>query len=147
MVVALYANSIIKGIIDTTVLNESAAYSSITESFANINQYTVQRGFILFFGLMIVGLLVSGFLIRVHPAFLFIYIIFLGLSIFVAVYLSNTYEIIVSNAQFAEIADNYAMITFVMRHAIKILIGVGALSMIIIFGKVGGGGSQSSDFG
>ena len=31
MVVALYANSKIKQVIDTTVLNQSAAYSSINE--------------------------------------------------------------------------------------------------------------------
>jgi len=144
MVVALYANSKIKDIIDTTVLNESAAYSSITSSFATVNELTVQRGYLLFFGILIIGIIASSFLIRVHPVFIFIYIITLSVAIFVAVYLANSYELIVSNTQLSALAENYAMMTFVMQHIIKILVGVGAISLIIIFGKLFGGGSVSS---
>jgi hypothetical protein len=139
MVVALFANSKIKNIIDTTVLNESAAYSSITYSFATVNELTVQRGFIIFFGILVIGILVSSFLIKVHPVFIFLYIITLSAAIFVSVYLANSYELIVSNPQFAAIAANYTMITWVMQHVVKILVAVGAMSMIIIFGKIFGG--------
>ncbi len=84
-------------------------------------------------------------MVRVHPVFLFIYIITLIVAIFVAMYLGNAYELVVSNGQLATIADNYAMMTWVMEHITLILLGVGALSMIIIFGKVGGGGSSVQD--
>lgn len=143
MVVSLFVNSKIQNIIDNTTLNQSSAYSSITTSFDVINEYTVQRGFILMFGLLIVGMLVSSFMIKVHPIFMFIYIITLAFSIFISIYLANSYELIVSNGQLSILSDKYTMMTWVMQNIAKILLGVGALSMIIIFGKLfGGGGSQ-----
>lgn len=149
MVVALFVNTKIKTIIDTTELNSSAAYSSISESFKTINEVTVQRGFTLFFGVLIIGMLASSFLIRVHPVFIFIYIITLSAAIFVGIYLANAYELFVSNGQIASIASNYAMMTYIMQHIVLILLATGALSMIIIFGKLFGGGgvTSTSDFG
>jgi len=141
MVVALFANTLIQNIISTTVLNESAAYGSINESFDRVNLFGVQRGFTLFFGILIIGILVSSFLVRVHPVFIFIYIITLGVAIFVGIFLANSYALVVENPQLLEIAENYGMVTFVMQNIVKILLGVGALSMIIIFGKIGGGTS------
>ena len=35
------------------------------------------------------------------------------------------------------IAENYAMMTFLMQNSVKIMLAVGALSMIIVFGKIG----------
>ncbi len=142
-VVVGFTNSKIKEVIDTTALNQSDAYSSITASFKVINELTVQRGFILFFGVLIIGILLSSFLIKVHPAFIFIYIITLAMALFTAVYLANVYEMIVSNAQLAALASNYAMMTWVMQNVVIIFLGVGALSMVIIFSKVFGGGKEN----
>lgn len=147
LVIALYVNNILlDDIISNTVLNQSEAYDDIQENFTTINEYVVQRAFTVFFGLLIIGILVSSFLIRVHPVFLFIYIFTLGIAIFVSIYLANTYELIVSNPEFASFAANYATMTWVMSHVAQILLGTGALSMIIIFGKLQniiGGGNQS----
>ena len=149
LVAALFANTIIQRVISTTALNQSAAYSSINTSFDRVNNYTVQQGFVLMFGLLIIGNIASAFLIRVHPVFIFIYIITLAVSIFVGVYMANTYAMLVANPLFADFATKYTMITFIMQHSIKILLGVGALGMLIIFGKIAGGGvgAGSGDFG
>lgn len=146
MIVALYANSKIKDVIDNTVLNSSAAYSSITYSFAKVNDITVQRGFLLFFGLLCVGILVSSFMIKVHPIFIFIYIITLSSAIFTSVYLANAYQLIAENPEFLAITSQYTTMTYVMQHIVKILLGVGAMSMIVIFGKLFGGGAETIDF-
>ena len=61
-------------------------------------------------------------------------------TVFVAVYLANTYERIVANEQLAMISQNYATITFIMQNSVKILIAAWAISILIIFGKVVGGG-------
>jgi hypothetical protein len=144
IVITLFVNNIIsEDVISGTVLNSSSAYESINESFTNINEFGVQRTFIFIFALFIIGILISSFLIRVHPVFLFLYIIMLAVTIFVSIFLANSYATIVDNPLLAEIAENYEMMTWVMQHIVKILIGVGALSMIIIFGKIGGGGDGS----
>lgn len=144
LVVAIFVNGIISNIISTTALNQSAAYDSINDSFVKINEFTIQRGFLLFFGILVIGILVSSFMIRVHPVFIFIYIITLAVAIFVSMYLANAYELIVSNGQFVALAENFGMMTWVMQNITKVLLAVGALSMIIIFGKIGGGGNEST---
>ena len=137
LIVALYANTKIYEVISTTELNTSAAYDSISESFIYINDYTTQRGFTIFFGFLIVGIVISSFLVRVHPVFIAIYIITLGMSVFTSLYLANTYELFVASGQIAAFASKYSVITWTMQHIATILLGVGALSMIIIFGKIG----------
>ena len=144
-VVALYANSKVHEIISTTALNQSDAYASIDASFTNIDNFVVQRAFTLFFAVLIIGILVSSFLIRVNPVFIFIYIITLITSILTAVYLANTYALMVSNGQLAALASRYGTITWFMKHITKILLAVGAMSMIIIFGKIGGGDTTGSN--
>jgi len=79
--------------------------------------------------------LVSSFLVRVHLIFIFIYIITLLCSILTSVYLANAYAMVVANGQLAALASNFATITWMMEHITKILLAVGAMSMIIIFGK------------
>lgn len=144
LVVALYANTKIHEVVSTTVLNESAAYDSINQSFSKINDFAVQRTFAFIFGLLCIGIVVSSFLIRVHPVFIFLYILTLGVAIFVSVFLANSYALLVDNPQLLAIADKYEMMTWVMQNVVKILIGIGALSMIIIFGKLGGGVTNNS---
>jgi len=144
IVVALFVNSYIQKAISTTALNESSAYESINESFSKINEYAVQRTFIFIFALLIIGILISSFLVRVHPVFLILYIIMLIVAIFISVFLANSYATIVENDLLDNISENFGMMTWVMKHIVKILIGVGALSMIIIFGKVGGSSNNST---
>jgi hypothetical protein len=142
LAVSLFANNTIQNLISTTALNSSEAYSSINSSFSDINRFVAQRGFTLMFGILIIGIIVSSFMVRVHPVFIFIYIITLAVAIFVAIYLANAYAMIVANPQLAELAENFGMMTFFMRNITKILLATGALSMIIIFGKIGGGDSS-----
>jgi len=143
-VVVGFTNGKIQEIISTTALNQSDAYESIDASFTNINQFVVQRAFTLFFAVLIIGILVSSFLVRVHPIFIFIYIITLIASILTSVYLANAYAMVVANGQLSALASNFATITWFMKHITKILLAVGAMSMIIIFGKIGGGDTTGS---
>lgn len=145
LVIAIYTNTIIHKVISDTVLNESAAYNSIDQAFTKVNDYGVQRTFTFIWGLLILGIIVSSFLVRVHPAFMFLYIIMLVVTIFISIFLANSYALIVENQQLADISDKFEMMTWLMQHIVKVLIGVGALSMVIIFGKIGGGGNSSSN--
>jgi hypothetical protein len=146
LVITLYANSIIRDVISTTALNQSTAFSQIDSAFNVVQTLTVQRGFVLFYGLLILGIIISSFMVRVNPIFIFIYIIILLVAIFTSIYLANVYAMLVATPAFADLATDYTMITWVMQNVVKILLAVGALSMIIIFGKIGQGGSSSDPF-
>lgn len=145
-IVVIFVNNQMKEIIETTALNESDVSSTIVERFTSINDYTVQRGYALFMGLLLVGILVSSFLVRLHPAFIFIYIITLGFAIFVSVYLGNLYYDFIQVEEMAAIAASQPMITFFMQNLVKIVLAVGGLSMIVIFSKIfsspGAGGGE-----
>lgn len=90
--------------------------------------------FILFVGLCI-GILITSFLIDSHPVFLPIYIILLILAIVVGVVMSNAYEEFRVNSPLNETMTTQTFTTTVMDNFIPVLIGVGILSMIVIFGK------------
>ena len=79
--------------------------------------------------------MISSFLARTHPIFLFLYIIFLGITVFLATYLGNFYETFSSADIFVDTLASQTLINFVMNNIVKITLGVGALSMVILFSK------------
>jgi len=142
--VVLFTNDILFNVVQTTVLNDSSASISILSAFNTVNTVTVQGGFTLMFAILVIGMLLSSFLVRVHPIFIFLYIFTLGISIFLAVFLTNIYQSLIESSSFVGInASGGTMITYIMQHPIVILVGVWALSMLVLFGKVLIGNSSS----
>lgn len=135
LVVAAFANDKIKNVIQDTVLNQTSASTTIVNSLDYITQTGIQRGFAFIFAFLLIGMMLSSFLVRVHPAWIFLYILFLGFAIIITVPLANTYQTIIESPALQEIAAQQTMITFIMQHSIKILIGAAALSWIILFAK------------
>ncbi len=95
----------------------------------------IQRGFFLLFIGFIISTLLTSFLVRTHPIFMFLYIFILGLTIFISTFLGNAYNNLVNNPIFAEQLASQTLFHLVMDNIITILIAVGALSMIIVFSK------------
>lgn len=135
-IVVIFVNTKIQQAISDTQLNDSQAFSDIDNAFNTINTVTVQRGFILMFAILLIGMQISAFLIRVHPIFFFVYIITIILSIFLGVFISNTYQLLIENATIATVADQQTMINWVMQHLVQISVGAWALSMLVLFGKL-----------
>lgn len=144
-IVVLFVNDKIKDVITDTALNDTSVAPDIIDAFDRVNSTTVQRGYALFMGFLILGIVISSFLTRLHPAFIFLYIIVLAFTIFVSVFLGNMYEALISNDSLAVIAENQNMITFFMQNIVKITLAVGALSMIVAFSKLFRSGDQGSD--
>ena len=114
-------------------MNSSVEGTSAINQLSDFGMNGIQRGFFwLFIGLCIAEL-ISAFYLDSHPIWLFLYIIFLGLTIIIAAYLGNAYESMVSLSAFSSFSQGY--ITIVMQNIIKIVISVSALSMVIIFSK------------
>lgn len=135
LVVAAFANDKIKHVVQDTALNQSNSAKTIIASLDYITTTGVQRGFTLIFAFLIIGMMLSSFLVRVHPVWIFLYILFLGFAIVITVPLANAYQAIIESGALAEVAAQQTMITFVMQHSIKILIGAAVLSWIILFAK------------
>jgi hypothetical protein len=103
----------------------------------------MQRGFFLLFCGLILSLFITSVFSDVHPMFLFLYFLMLGISILLAVYLGNMYQQIAETPIFAETLSSQTLINSIMNNIVIIVLAVGALTMIITFSKfssvLGGG--------
>lgn len=116
-------------------LNNSAEGRGAISEMSNFGSTVIQRGFFLLFVGLIMSVMITSFLARTHPIFLFLYIIFLGITIFLATYLGNFYETLTATPIFADTLASQSLINVVMTNIVKISLGVGALSMVILFSK------------
>lgn len=135
-IVGIFVNSKISEVITTTALNDSAAAAQIVATFDNVNVSGVQRAYTLVFTLMVIFVMASAFLTRVHPFWIWIYIVMLIATILTSVFMANTYGALIDNPVFADVVATQTMITFFMANAVKIALGISALSMIIVFSKL-----------
>ena len=135
-VVTIFVNTKIKTIITETKLNDSNASPSIVSALDNVNANLVQRGFITIVAILILFTMFSAFMVRQHPAFIFLNILMLAITIFVAVFVANVYGKLEDNSTLAPILAQQAMITYVMKHLVKFVLGIGAINMIILFSKL-----------
>lgn len=139
MIIAAFANDKIHDAIQNTALNQSTASDSILTSLDYITTSGVQRGFTFIFAFLIIGMMLSSFMIRVHPAWLFLYILFAAFSVIITVPLANAYQALIESPALVEIAGQQTMITYIMQHSVKILVASLILSWIILFAKPAGG--------
>ncbi len=116
-------------------LNNTDEGASAIDQLSEFGVKGIQRGyFLLFFG-FIVSTLITSFLVRTQPIFMFLYIFVLGITIFISTFLGNAYNTLVTNPIFADQLISQTLFHLVMDNVITILLAVGALSMIIVFSK------------
>lgn len=122
-------------VVKNTPLNQTAVSAQIIEGMDNLSTNGVNKAFVFIFSGLILGMFLSSFLVRVHPAFLFIYVIMLIFAGFVALLLTNVYNAFVANQQISAYASSLTGIDYIMKHSLKILIAVVCISLIILFAK------------
>jgi hypothetical protein len=128
-------------------LNTTAEGQAAIDTLTTYGTEGLQNGFLLLFAGLILATLISSFFVKTHPAFIFLYIIFLGLTVFVGTYLQNAYQVLIENAAFSGIVDGQGGITTVFENLTNIIIGVGVLSIVIIFGKFSSFGNRAGQGG
>jgi len=122
---------------ESTVLNESAP----TRTMLNYSDSIVSKldyVFLIIFVGLIIGILISSFMIESHPIFVPIYTFLLGFAVVVGVIMGHVYDKFTENVDLAATAATHTFTSAIMDNFVKIIIGVGILSMIIIFAKARG---------
>jgi hypothetical protein len=107
-----------------------------TNAINQLNDWGInglQKGFFFLFIGLCIAQLISAFYSDTHPVWLFLYILMLAMTVILGGYLGNMYTTITSNSAFSGFSQG--LISVVLSNIIKIVIGVGALSMIIMFSK------------
>ena len=144
LILAYVIPSISDGL-NTAGLNASAEGSRAIDEIAELGANGLQKGFFLLFVGLIMSTMITSFLTRSHPIFLFLYIFFLGITVLVGSYLGNAFEQFATNPVIADTLASQGYISIVMQNIVMITLVVGALSMIIVFAKFSsflGGTSQ-----
>lgn len=126
--------------LNTAALNNTPEARGAIDKITELGVEGMQRGFLFLFVGFIMGLMISSFLVRTHPIFLFMYILFLGLTLFLGTFIGNAFEQVVTSDALASTAASQGLITIVMQNIVLISLAVGALSIIIIFAKFSGSG-------
>lgn len=127
--------------LDTAGMNNTQAQDTVAE-LTELGVNGMQKGFLFLFTGFVMGLMISSFLVRTHPIFIFMYVIFLGLTVFLGTFIGNAFEQVATSPALAATAADQTLITIVMQNIVLISLAVGALSMIIIFAKFSGFGSS-----
>jgi len=87
-----------------------------------------------------ISVLITSFFIDSSPILIPVYIIGLGIMIIFAVVAENVYENFAENGTLLAVAASHTITNYIMSHLILITIGLGVLSMILIFAKPNRGG-------
>lgn len=122
----------------TAGMNESSEGATSIAELAELGNTGMQTGFLFLFTGFVMGLMISSFLVRTHPIFIFLYVIFLGITVFLGTYIGNAFEQVATSPALADTAASQGLITIVMQNIVLITLAIGALSMIIIFAKFSG---------
>lgn len=124
-------------------LNESGigVSNEVNQSIADFESWGGELTgglFLILFGGGVISILVTSFLVRIHPIFIFIYIFVLSINLVVAVVLGNAYASIIANEPYLTVAASQPIIHFVMDNIVLLTLGIMGLSMIIVFSKLFG---------
>lgn len=118
-----------------TEINNSAAARTALD-YSDTFAARLNSVFLIVFVGLIMGMLVSAFLIEAHPIFIPIFIFFLGFAVVAGVVMSNVYESFSDSTEFAATAAQNTYVTAILDNYVLIIIVVGVLSMILTFGKL-----------
>ena len=118
----------------TAGLNNSIEGTNAIQSLDNFNDI-INNGFMLLSVGLVISMMITSFLVRTHPIFLFLYIFFLIVGLLLAVYLGNAYNAIENNPIFSTALSQATFLHWWMNYIFEITLAVGALSMIIVFAK------------
>jgi hypothetical protein len=127
-------------------LNNSQAGADAIADLNDIGTQTIDNGFGLVFIGLVASLMITSFLVKSSPIFLFMYIFFLMITLVVGIYLGNAYYDMQNLPIFSTIVANAPVMNTIMNHIVEITLAVGALSLVIVFSKFSGSGGPSSQF-
>ncbi len=124
--------------LNTAGLNSTSEARGAIDEIAELGNEGMQKGFLFLFTGFIMALMLSSFLVRTHPVFIFLYILFLGITVFLGTFMGNAFEQVATSPALAATTVDQGLITIIMQNIVVITLIVGAMSMIIIFAKFSG---------
>lgn len=146
IIIVFVVPSITSGL-ETAGLNNSAEGQASIDQLEDYATNGIQKGYFFLMVGLIMSMMITSFFALTNRIFLFLYIFFLGITLFIGAYLGNAYEQFISTDSLLATAASQGMINIVMQNIVLITLISTALSMIIIFGRAFINSGQSSGGG
>lgn len=142
LVVHYSSNVIYDTLINNSKFNDSADAVEVFEEGKNLTNRLDYVVFVFFIALVI-GLIITGFLIGGIPIFMFIYFLVVCVIVGISMILSNTWETISQKATFIVTLTAFPITNNLMTYLPIYMAIVGILGMIVMFAKPVFGGGQN----
>lgn len=133
IIIMPFFNDINNDIQNSTDMNNQS--KEVVQDVYNTYPSIMDSGFILFFVLLWILVIVASFNIEAHPIFLVISIIALTFIVIVAALVTNVYEETIEDPDIITYQSSFPMTVFVMGHLPYFIIAVAFSILIALFGK------------
>jgi len=110
----------------------------------NVSTHTLPALWYVIFGGLLIGLIITAWMIPTHPVFAVPFLILLAVAIIVGVAMSNAYNEMISVAALAETAAEQSNVGWIIDKLPYVALIVGLLALVITFAKPGAGGGQAA---
>ena len=117
---------------DTEMINITEATQN-TFGYVNASLPTLKWLALAIFLSMAIGIMVSNFLVKAHPAFLILYFLFTAIVVIFSVYITNAYEAIVLNPTIGPSFASFGSMHYVMLNLPVIMTVVGFMGALFLF--------------
>lgn len=107
----------------------------------NIVNNSTDYLYLMIFAFLVIGIIISGFMISAHPVFIPIFIVLLGITITLGIMLSNAFSEISEVPSFNDTISDMPFTSAIMDNLPIIIFIVGIIVMVIVFAKLYGGGA------
>lgn len=141
LVLAFVTPQIATGL-ETAGLNSSAEGINAIDQLSTFGTEGIQKGFFFLMIGLIISTMVTSFLTVTHPIFMFLYILFLGMTLFLGTFFGNAFEQFANSPVLIDTLGSQGLISIVMKNIVVISLVTGALSIIIVFAKFSTKGVQ-----
>lgn len=101
----------------------------------NIAEHTFPTLWMIMFGGLMLGLLITAWFVPSHPIFIPIFAILLIITVVISIPLSNAYSDFAASSQLSSTAQEQGLIGFVMEHLPVFSFFIGVIILIISFAK------------
>lgn len=116
-------------------LTTEESQTALTEGVTKLNNMLDSLVFIIFI-ISVALIIITSFLVNVHPVFFVFYLILIPLALILAVILSNTYTEITTQEEFNQTVSSFKMTNFIMNKLPLFTLIVISVSAVIVFGKI-----------
>ena len=118
---------------NSTDLNEQA--KNVTNDLNDRYPKVWDSLFVFIFVLLWITVLVASFFIESNPAFFIVSIIILAIVLILAIFLGNSWEMIMQDSTLSTISTQFPMTNFILSHIVLFTLAIGISIALVLYAK------------